>query len=147
MEPNFDVNLTGMKKSHIIAVVVIAVAVAIIVSTAGDASSYVTFDEAQTMFVNGSTGSIHVVGELDKNEKGEVVGMNTSDDKLSFTFIMVDENNRKQKVFYNEPIPPDFKRSEKVVVIGSFNNDLFVADKILLKCPSKYQETTVNAEM
>lgn len=136
-----------MKKSHIIGVVVIAVAVAIIISTAGDASSYVTFDEAQARYTNGNTSGIHVVGELDKDAQGEVVGMITSQDKLSFTFIMVDENNRKQKVFYNEPIPPDFKRSEKVVVIGSYNEDLFVADKILLKCPSKYQETTINAEM
>ncbi|MEL7002544.1 MAG: cytochrome c maturation protein CcmE [Bacteroidota bacterium] len=134
-----------MKKSHIVGIVVIAVAVAIIVSTAGDASSYVTFDEAQTMFVNGNKGSIHVVGELDKDQSGNVIGMQTSENKLSFTFIMVDENNRKQKVFYNEPIPPDFKRSEKVVVIGSFSEDLFVADKILLKCPSKYQENTINA--
>ncbi len=136
-----------MKKSHIIGIVVIAVAVAIIISTAGDASSYVTFDEAHTRYVNGNTNGIHVVGQLDKDEAGKVVGMVTSDDKLSFTFIMVDENNRKQKVFYNQPIPPDFKRSEKVVVIGSFNEDLFVADKILLKCPSKYQETTIKAQM
>jgi cytochrome c-type biogenesis protein CcmE len=30
-----------------------------------------------------------------------------------------------------------------VVVIGSFHENLFVADKILLKCPSKYQEEEI----
>ena len=60
---------------------------------------------------------------------------------------MQDENGKKQEVFYNEPVPPDFKRSEKVVVVGSYNGDLFIADKILMKCPSKYQEETVNAGM
>ena len=58
---------------------------------------------------------------------------------------MVDENDRKQEVIYHEPMPADFTKSEKVVVIGSYHNDMFVADKILMKCPSKYQETTVSA--
>ncbi|MEQ8925672.1 MULTISPECIES: cytochrome c maturation protein CcmE domain-containing protein [Fulvivirga] len=136
-----------MKRSHIIAIVLIAAAIGIIISTAGDASSYVTFDKAYEMASNGNTKSIHVVGELTKNANGEVTGIFPSQDKLSFRFIMQDENGKQQEVFYNEPVPPDFKRSEKVVVIGSYNQDLFIADKILMKCPSKYQEETVNAEM
>lgn len=136
-----------MKRSHIIGIIIIAASIGIIISTAGDASSYVTFEEAQKMANNGDTKSIHVVGELTKDSSGEVTGIYPSVDKLSFRFIMQDENGLRQEVFYNEPIPPDFKRSEKVVVIGSYNGELFVADKILMKCPSKYQEETVNAEM
>ena len=60
-----------MKKSHIIAVVVIAAAIAIIVSTAGDASTYVNFDQAYEMASTGNTTSIHVVGELKKDENGK----------------------------------------------------------------------------
>jgi cytochrome c-type biogenesis protein CcmE len=30
-----------------------------------------------------------------------------------------------------------------VVITGAMRNDIFVADKILLKCPSKYVETEV----
>ena len=136
-----------MKRSHIIAVVLIAVAIGIIISTAGDASTYVTFDEAYEMANAGGDKSIHVVGELLKDSSGEVSGIFPSDNKLSFSFIMKDENGRQQEVFYNEPMPPDFKRSEKVVVIGSYKEELFIAEKILMKCPSKYQEETVNAEM
>ena len=135
-----------MKTSHIIGIVVVAVAIGIIIATAGDASSYVTFDKAEKMAKSGNDNSIHVVGEL-KKMHGEIVGITPSPDKLSFSFIMVDEDNREQKVFYNEPMPADFQRSEKVVVIGSYNEDLFVADKILMKCPSKYQEKEVTAEM
>ncbi len=136
-----------MKRSHIIGIVLIAAAIGIIISTAGDASSYVTFGEAMEMANNGQTKSIHVVGELTKDSAGEVTGIYPSPDKLSFSFVMQDEQGKQQEVFYNEPMPPDFTRSEKVVVIGAYQNDLFVADKILMKCPSKYQETTVNAEM
>jgi cytochrome c-type biogenesis protein CcmE len=37
-------------------------------------------------------------------------------------------------------MPPDFTRSEKVVVIGTYVENDFRASKILLKCPSKYQD-------
>jgi cytochrome c-type biogenesis protein CcmE len=136
-----------MKKSHIIAIIVIAAAIGIIVSTAGDASSYVTFDQAYQMSTVGNKNSIHVVGELKKNALGEITGIEKSPDNLSFSFVLLDDNKKEQKVYYNEPMPPDFTRSEKVVVIGSFRGNLFVADKILLKCPSKYQEQTLNQKL
>jgi cytochrome c-type biogenesis protein CcmE len=132
-----------MKKSHILGILVIAVAIMIIVSTAGDASSYVTFSEAYSMAENGKAKNIHVVGTLKKNESNQVVGIEPGEDKLSFSFIMVDEKENEQKVYYKEPMPADFLRSEQVVVIGSYKQDLFVADKILLKCPSKYQEEKI----
>ncbi|MEM6841978.1 MAG: cytochrome c maturation protein CcmE [Bacteroidota bacterium] len=132
-----------MKLKYILALIVIAVAVGIIMSTAGDASSYVTFSEASEMAKAGQDKSIHVVGTLKKDNQGEVVGVEPSEDKLSVSFIMVDQNNQEQQVFYNEPMPADLLRSEQVVVIGSYHNQHFVADKVLLKCPSKYQEETV----
>ena len=134
-----------MKKSHIIAIVVIGAAISIIIATAGDASTYVNFGQAYEMASTGNTTSIHVVGELKKDESGHMVGMEKSTDNLSFTFTLVDDNKKEQKVIYNEPMPPDFARSEKVVVIGSYHGEDFIANKILLKCPSKYQDQKLNA--
>ncbi|GAA5041832.1 hypothetical protein GCM10011506_43790 [Marivirga lumbricoides] len=132
-----------MKKSYIFGIIIIAAAIMMIVSTAGDASSYVSFQDAHDMALNGNNTKIHVVGELKKDQEGNILGLEASSDKLSFQFVMVDENGMEQQVFYNEPMPADFIRSEQVVVIGSFQNETFVADKILMKCPSKYQEETV----
>ena len=134
-----------MKTSHIIAILVIAAAIAIIITTAGDASTYVNFDQAYQMASTGNTTRIHVVGELKKDDHGNIVGLENSTDHLSFAFVLVDSHQKEQKVFYLEPMPPDFLRSEKVVVIGGYHGDHFVATKILLKCPSKYQETKLNA--
>lgn len=134
-----------MKKTHLIALLAIAAAVAILVSTAGDASTYVTFEQAYQMASTGNTNSIHVVGELKKGSDGQIVGIETGADKLSFSFILVDDARREQTVYYNEPMPPDFTRSEKIVVIGGYQGDHFVATKILLKCPSKYEENKLNA--
>ena len=128
-----------MKKSHIIGIMAIAMAMGIILTTAGDASSYVTFEEAKRRGSDGDRSKIHVVGKLKKTESDEVMDITPSKDQLSFTFVMLDENEAEQKVFHPNPIPQDFDRSEQVVVVGSYQKDLFIADKILLKCPSKYQ--------
>lgn len=132
-----------MKKSHVLILVVIAVAIGIIVSTTGDASSYVDFSQAHELASEGNTASLHVVGELKKDAGGEVVGLEKSPDNLSFSFVMIDDKGREEKVYYNEPMPQDFLRSEKVVIIGHFQGNLFFAEKILLKCPSKYQEDKI----
>jgi cytochrome c-type biogenesis protein CcmE len=133
-----------MKKSHILIIVVIAAAIGIIVTTAGDASTYVSFNDAYQMASQGNDNSIHVVGQLKKDASGHIIGIEEGADKVSFSFIMVDDNGKEQKVDYNQPIPADFTRSEKVVVVGHYAGDTFKAEKILLKCPSKYQEQNVN---
>jgi cytochrome c-type biogenesis protein CcmE len=136
-----------MKKSHIVAIILIAASIAIIIATTGSASTYVNFDQAFQMASNGNTNSIHVVGELKKDDQGNITGLEKSPDHLSFSFILVDANKKEQRVLYNEPMPPDFTRSEKVVVVGNYSNGDFLANKILLKCPSKYQEKKLRAGM
>lgn len=135
-----------MKKGHIIGLGIIAIAIVIITTSIGDASSYESFETALEMKKDGNEKSIHVVGQLKKDASGEVLGLNVREDKTSFTFLLVDNDGTEQEVFYNEPVPADFTRSESVVVIGGYKNEkIFVAEKILMKCPSKYQETTVQA--
>lgn len=137
-----------MKNKYIIALVIIAGAIAVIVSMAGDASSYVTFGEARKLSDGGFKKSIHVVGELTKTSSGDILGIVESPDKLSFSFQMVDENGFQQKVLHANPIPTDFSKSEQVVIIGSYIDENFIAEKILLKCPSKYQEEPeINASL
>ena len=132
-----------MKKTHIFGIIVIAIAVMIIIITAGDASTYVTFSQALKMASEGNHKKIHVVGQLKKDNEGNIIGIKTSEDKLSVSFLMVDNDNLEQEIYYNEPMPADLQKSEKVVVIGSYSDNIFVADKILLKCPSKYQEEEI----
>jgi cytochrome c-type biogenesis protein CcmE len=133
-----------MKKTHIIILIVIAGAVGILVTTAGEASSYVSFNEAYQLASSGNDKNIHVVGQLKKDISGNVIGIEEGADRVSFSFIMIDDNGKEQTVTYDEPMPADFTKSEKVVVIGSYAGDNFKASKILLKCPSKYQEEKVN---
>ncbi|MFY0626267.1 MAG: cytochrome c maturation protein CcmE [Reichenbachiella sp.] len=132
-----------MKKSHIFGILIIGVAIMVIMSTAGDASTYVGFKEAQEMASDGVDKKIHVVGLLKKNETGDVLGIEKSPDMLAFSFVLVDNEGLEQRVYFNEPMPADFLRSEQVVVVGAYHGDKFLASKILMKCPSKYQEETI----
>ncbi len=134
-----------MKKTHIIGIAIIAIAIMIIMSTAGDASTYVSFDEAIELAEDGSETKVHVVGRLKKDEQGHILGMEYDPlvDPNLFSFVLVDTNRYEQRVIYFNPKPQDFERSEQVVITGSMKNDVFVADKILLKCPSKYVEKEI----
>ena len=131
-----------MKLSHIIGIIIIAIAIGVIVSTAGDASSYVNFKEAAELAQNGDGEMVHVVGRLKKDANGQIADMvyNPAIDPNHFEFTLVDTLHIAKKVVYNSPKPQDFDRSEQIVVIGAMQGDHFQCNKILLKCPSKYQD-------
>jgi cytochrome c-type biogenesis protein CcmE len=137
-----------MKLPHIIGIIVIAVAIGMIVTTMGDASQYVSFAQAQNMAKNGRTAKIHVVGSLKKDANGRVLEMNYQPEinPNLFTFTLIDSEKKAETVIFRNPKPADFERSEQVVVIGNYQNNQFIADKILMKCPSKYQENKLETK-
>lgn len=134
-----------MKKSHIIGMIVIALAIGILMTTAGDASVYVSFKEARERAETGNDTKVHVVGRLKKDPQGHIVGLQYDPllDPNYFAFTLIDTLQIEQKVVYFNPKPQDLERSERVVITGNMQNDVFVADKILLKCPSKYVEKEI----
>ncbi|WP_400194200.1 cytochrome c maturation protein CcmE [Hymenobacter sp. B81] len=134
-----------MKKTHLLALVVIAIAISIVMATAGDASVYVSFQEAKELAADGDLRKVHVVGRLPHDAQKNPVGLqyNPTLDPNYFSFTLVDTNRVAQQVVYFNPKPQDFEKSEQVVITGNMRNDVFVADKILLKCPSKYVENEV----
>jgi cytochrome c-type biogenesis protein CcmE len=58
-----------------------------------------------------------------------------------FTFYMRDEAGTVRKVRYENPKPANFEEAEQVVVEGTASAQTFEAESILVKCPSKYNET------
>lgn len=132
-----------MKISHLIAIGVIGVAVAVIVTTAGDAGTYLDFAGARDLFRQGDLKQVHVVGELKKDASGNVEGMEMGADRVSFSFLLLDDKKKEERVYCNEPMPQDLIRSEKIVVVGHYENNQFLAKKILLKCPSKYENKEI----
>ena len=120
-----------MKKTHIIALVFIAISIAVIVSLTGSVGEFETFATA----VSDNGMEFKVTGELDLNEE---IKYDPQVDPNYFTFYMFDESGEKRKVIFKGEKPQDFERSERIVLTGKSVGDEFVASKMLLKCPSKY---------
>lgn len=124
-----------MKKSQIIAFLAIVCAIAIIVNGARDVSTYSTFAEATK-----SGNEVKVTGELNLEE--DIVYQPEIDPNV-FSFHMIDKDGISRKVLMKQSKPQDFERSESVVVTGMMQDDTFVADEILMKCPSKYKDDEI----
>lgn len=122
-----------MKKIHIIAILIIAIAFGVVMTSLSNNSTYASFKEADEH----PAKVFHVVGKLDKNKPF------LYDAHLNanlFTFYLVDREGTERKVMLQKPEPDDFAQSEQIVVIGTSNgNDEFKANDVLMKCPSKYQ--------
>jgi cytochrome c-type biogenesis protein CcmE len=82
---------------------------------------------------------------LRKDASGNLLGVVYSPqiDPNYFKFDLTDTMQTTMSVVYGNPKPVDFERSEQIVIIGSVKDEVFVADKILMKCPSKYTEKEI----
>jgi len=123
-----------MKKSHILAIVIIAIAIAAILSTLADSSTYASFRKAEEQ----PTKTFHVVGKLNKEKPQEY---NPQVDADLFSFFLIDNEGQEKMVQLHKAKPQDFEKSEQIVVIGKMEAGNFVASDILMKCPSKYKNS------
>src|SRR5690606_4919789 len=114
-----------MKKSSIILIVVIAIAIAMIMVIYTDSSTYSTFTEAK-----------------EKNKERDLY-YDPVKDANHFSFYMYDNDSTECQVIFNGSKPMDIERSEQIVLTGKMEGDVFHASKILMKCPSKYNQDEV----
>lgn len=124
-----------MKKTHIIGIIIIALAIGAILSTVADSSTYASFSVAQ----NNPDSEYHVVGQLNKEKE---MLYDPKVDANSFSFYLIDNEGQESKVLFKGTKPQDFERSEQIVLTGKFNDGDFIANKILMKCPSKYNDSS-----
>lgn len=124
-----------MKRGSIIGIIIIAIAIGVIISTYADSSTYGSFAEAKE-----AQKELHVVGKLNKAKE---MLYNPQKNANYFSFYMVDNKGTECKVIFNGTKPQDFERSEQIVLTGEMKDNSFYANKILMKCPSKYTQDKV----
>jgi cytochrome c-type biogenesis protein CcmE len=123
-----------MKKNHIIIIVLIAVSIGAIMGTLADSSTYANFSTA----FNNQGREYHVVGKADKSK---AFVYEPEKNANLFSFYLTDNEGIEKWVMYKGPKPQDFEMSEQIVITGEAKDTVFMADKILMKCPSKYKNT------
>lgn len=122
-----------MKKSHILGIIIIAIAIGAILTTLNSTSTYANFREA----AQSPDNEFHVVGKWDSGMGSDY---DPKVDANLFTFYMKDNEGAEKKVLLHKAKPQDFERSEQIVLIGKVEGDEFHASDILMKCPSKYND-------
>lgn len=130
-----------MKKIHILAFIMLAVGVFVLITASKDVSTYSNYEDA----VKGQR--VRIAGELARDRD---MIYDPAKNAEEFIFYMTDANGVTKKVVLDQAKPQEFERSETVVVTGYLDKqDVFYADDILVKCPSKYknEEVFVKEEM
>ena len=125
-----------MKKLHIVLLVFIAVAIALLISFMGNLSTYETIMSARQK----EGKSVTIIAKLDGSRPIEY---DASKNPNYCSFYVSDTLGNQAKVEYYFEKPYDMEKAERIVLKGKMKGDIFEItqkDGILIKCPSKYTD-------
>lgn len=95
---------------------------------------YVSFAEARE-----ATRTVQIVGGIDFDN----VNYDAENSELVFTIFDLEADDpadpERMKIIYAGVIPGNFDQATSVLIRGKPGSDGFVAEQLLVKCPSKYQ--------
>ena len=119
-----------MKKKVIIGLVIIIIFSGFaIYSFRASLNPYVTFREAAER-----GGTVQVFGYLADG----MVQYDAASQQVRF--YMADDEGTEVLVVYAGAKPANMEHAQNLVVVGELSGDTFYAQRLLVKCPSKYEE-------
>lgn len=124
-----------MNKLHIIAGLILIIGLSVFFALGRDVSTYASFEEASQ-----NHQRVKVAGILAKDKE---MYYNPEENPNYFSFYLRDPKGEEKKVILLQGKPQDFDRSEQIVVTGEMKGEDFVANEVLLKCPSKYKDEEI----
>jgi cytochrome c-type biogenesis protein CcmE len=122
-----------MKTKTIVAIVVLALFVAVLISSMlSNASQFGDFETAVQ-----EQRTLHVIGRWVNKEKAVF----KPEDSFN-SFFVQDTNRQVMEVHFYDALAGDMSAADKLDIVGKYdeNKGVFVAQKIHMKCPSKYNE-------
>lgn len=125
-----------MKKSHILALILVAASISVVSAMFLDFSTYETFATAAQK----PGKQYSVIGFL---EKQMPMQYDPVKDPNHFTFYVKDKGGNIRQVIFNGARPTDIEKSEQLVMMGSMNGEVFHCNRIQMKCPSKYKNDQI----
>lgn len=123
----------ALKPLHIIGIAMIVLAIGL--GYYGLQSALRPYTTSVSEAINSGRG-VQLAGFLVPGEQGRYDANN------NFTFSMQDNTGKIVQVVYPKPKPANFEQAISIVAIGRYDasSKAFMADDMLVKCPSKYQE-------
>ncbi len=125
-----------MKKTSIFLLAGIAVAVVALIIFGFPASDFSTYDSVSS--AKAKQGKyVHLIAKLDRSQPVEYDAIKNPN---YVTFSVIDSLGGQTKVVYRNSKPAELEQSERVVLQGKMQGDVFECKSITLKCPSKYKD-------
>ncbi len=125
-----------MKKTHIFILIGIAVAIVALIIFGFPSSDFSTYDTISSA-KNKQGKYVHLIARLDKSQPIEYDPIK---DPNYLSFSIIDSLGSQTKVVYHNSKPTELEQSERVVLQGKMQGDIFECKSITLKCPSKYKD-------
>ena len=127
------------KIKFIVGGVVIVLAIAYLIYTGIQSTSayFLTVGELQEQSVAMAGRTVRVSGMVD----AETIAFNNKE--LILDFEIMGEGGERLPVTFNGPKPDQMREGAEAIVEGKFDGDTFTAETLLLKCPSRYEEGTI----
>jgi cytochrome c-type biogenesis protein CcmE len=122
-----------MKKSHIVVLIGIAIAIGALIIMSVDFSTYDTILSAKKK----QGKFVHLIARLDKSVP---LDYDPAKNPNYLSFTAIDSLGGRAKVVYLNTKPPELEQSERIVLKGKMQGEIFECSDILLKCPSKYKD-------
>jgi cytochrome c-type biogenesis protein CcmE len=122
-----------MKKTHIVILILIAAAIAVLVSYTGNLTTYETVASARQK----EGKFVRLIAKVDNTQPVEY---DAAKDPNYMSFTAIDTLGNKTKVIFHNSKPADFEKSERLVLNGRMQNGQFECRDMLMKCPSKYKD-------
>ncbi|MEP6675464.1 MAG: cytochrome c maturation protein CcmE [Ferruginibacter sp.] len=122
-----------MKRTHIIILVAIAVGVVgLFVLMGKDFATYDSIDSAR----NKQGRFVHLMAKVEAGS----LQYNPEKDPNYLSFYAIDSLGGRIQVIYHNSKPSEMEKSERIVMQGSMQGNVFQCKSISLKCPSKYKD-------
>jgi cytochrome c-type biogenesis protein CcmE len=127
------------KIKFIIGGVVIALAIVYLIYNGiqSSAAYFLTVDELYAKGAAIENRTVRVSGQVD----AATIDFNNRD--LILTFDVTSETGEHLPVVFNGPKPDQMREGAEAIMEGKYDGEVFTAKTLMLKCPSRYEEGTI----
>ncbi len=127
------------KIKFIVGGVVIALAIVYLIYNGfqSNAAYFLTVDELHAKGDTILNQTVRVSGEVD----AETIDFNNRD--LILAFDVTSETGDRMPVVFYGPKPDQMREGAQAILEGKYDGELFTAKTLMLKCPSRYEEGTI----
>jgi len=124
------------KTKFVVGGVIIALAVVYLIYTGIQSASayFLTVDELYAKGVAMQNRTVRVSGAVDADT------INFDNRNLIVTFDVTSDTGERMPVIFHGPKPDQMREGAEAILEGKYDGEIFTAQSLLLKCPSRYQE-------